>query len=372
MQAIKPLSEQRQGKVETILLTFLGVSLASLSLYLFDTNSFFSLTQFFGFDIDKTDLTACVISVIIGFILTLYWQRKQIQPADMEKYLYWLQAILRYFLAYIFLLYGFAKVFQQQFYSLPSTLDTPLSDISGIQLTWRFFGYSYAYTLFVASSQIIGSILLFFRRTTTLAVVILLPVVANIVFVNFTHSIPVKLYSSIYLVMLLYLLFVDFKRLKALFWDNLPFAKRELPVFTNRKQFLVAKSLFIMIFFATAIGENYYAHIVYTKITTPLQGIWDVQDYQVNDTSHTTDTDANVWKKVYFDTDKLAAIKTGKPRPERFLSTLDSEKHTIKLENLRTEELFAEGEYELLSENKLVIKILNETDTIRVTLNKVH
>jgi uncharacterized membrane protein YphA (DoxX/SURF4 family) len=372
MQAIESLPEQRQGKVETILLTFLSVSLASLSLYLFDTNSFFSLTQFFGFDIDKTDLIACVISVIIGFILTLYWQRKQIQPADMEKYLYWSQAILRYFLAYIFLLYGFAKVFQQQFYSLPSTLDTPLNDISGIQLTWRFFGYSYAYTLFVASSQIIGSILLFFRRTTTLAVVILLPVVANIVFVNFTHSIPVKLYSSIYLIMLLYLLFADFKRLKALFWDNLPFAKRELPVFTNRKRFLVAKYLFIIIFFATAIGENYYAHIVYTKITTPLQGIWDVQDYQVNDTPHTTDTDATVWKKVYFDTDKLAAIKTGKPRPERFLSTLDSEKHTIKLENLRTEELFVEGEYELLSENKLVIKILNETDTICVTLNKVH
>jgi uncharacterized membrane protein YphA (DoxX/SURF4 family) len=372
MQAIEPLPEQRQGKVETILLTFFGVSLASLSIYLFDTNSFFSLAQFFGFDIDKTDPIACVISVIIGFILTLYWQRKQTQSVDKEKYLYWSQAILRYFLAYIFLLYGFAKVFQQQFYSLPSTLDTPLGDISGIQLTWRFFGYSYAYTLFVASSQIIGSILLFFKRTTTLAVVILLPVVANIVFVNFTHSIPVKLYSSIYLIMLLYLLFADFKRLKAIFWDNLPVAKRELFVLTKRKRLLVAKYALMVIFFAMAIGENYYSYMVYTKVTTPLQGIWDVQDYQVNDTPHTAESDVTVWEKVYFDTDKLAAIKTSKPGPERFLSTFDSEKHTIKLENLRTEELFVEGEYELLSENMLVIKIATETDTIRVTLNKVR
>jgi uncharacterized membrane protein YphA (DoxX/SURF4 family) len=372
MQAIEPLPQQRQGKVETILLTFFGVSLACLSIYLFDTNSFFSLAQFFGFDIDKTDPIACVISVIIGFILTLYWQRKQTQPVDKEKYLYWSQAILRYFLAYIFLLYGFAKVFQQQFYSLPSTLDTPLGDISGIQLTWRFFGYSYAYTLFVASSQIMGSILLFFRRTTTLAVVILLPVVANIVFVNFTHSIPVKLYSSIYLIMLLYLLFADFKRLKAIFWDNLPVAQRELFVLTKRKRILVAKYALMVIFFAAAIGENYYSQMVYSKVTTPLQGIWDVQDYQVNDTPHTAESDMTVWKKVYFDTDKLAAIKTSKPRPERFLSTFDSEKHTIKLENLRTEELFVEGEYELLSENKLVIKIATETDTIRVTLNKVR
>jgi uncharacterized membrane protein YphA (DoxX/SURF4 family) len=372
MQVMEAPPARQQTKWETLLLTFFGVALASLSLYLFDTNSFFSLLQLFGFDVDRADLIACLVAVIIGLTLTTYWQRKPAQPADSEKYLYWSQTILRYFLGYIFLLYGFAKVFQQQFYSLPSTLDTPLGDISGIQLTWRFFGYSYAYTLFVAGSQIIGSILLFFRRTTTLAVILLLPVVANIVFVNFTHSIPVKLYSSIYLIMLLYLLAADFKRLKALFWDNLAFAGRGLPGGTKSRRLVVVKGLLIACFFALALGENYYAHIVYSKTTTPLLGIWEVQEYLVNDLPRSANEDPTVWKRVYFDSDKFVAIKTGKPKPQRFLSTLDAEKQTIKLENPMSEELFVEGEYERLSENQLLIKVASGSDGLRVTLNKVH
>jgi uncharacterized membrane protein YphA (DoxX/SURF4 family) len=372
MQEINPLPLQRQGKIETLLFTFFGVSLASFSIYLFDTNSFFSLTQFFGFDVETTDKMACVVSIIIGFMLTAYGQRKRRQVADAEKYLYWSQAILRYFLAYIFLLYGFAKVFRQQFYSLPSTLDTPLGDISGLQLTWRFFGYSYAYTLFIAASQIIGSVLLFFRRTTTLAVVILLPVVVNIVFVNFTHSIPVKFYSSTYLLMLLYLLFTDYQRLKALFWDHLPFAGQEPAVFTKKRPLLIAKFLLIFLFFAVAIGDNYQSHVAFSKVTTPLLGVWDVQNYEVNDVPRAANADAAVWTRIYFDADKLVAIKTSKPRPERFLSTLDDDKRTIKLENFGTDELFVEGEYELPSPDKLIIKVANETETIRVTLNKVR
>ncbi len=372
MQEIEILPTQRQSKKATILLTFFGAVLASLSIYLFETNSPFPFTRFLSLELETLDLFACVVSVVVGLILTTYWQRKQMPPADTEKYLYWLQVILRYFLAYIFLVYGFAKVFKLQFNSFPSTLDTPVGDLSGLQLTWRFFGYSYAYTVFVAASQIIGSMLLFFRRTTTLAVVILLPVVANIVFVNFTHSIPVKLYSGIYLVMLLYLLLADFKRLKALFWDNLPFAKRELPVFAQSKRLLVMKYLLIVIFFAIAIGDNYYSYVIYAKVTTPLQGAWEVQNYQLNGVTLAVAADATVWKKVYFDTDKLVAIKTSKPRPQRFLSTLDSAKQTIKLKNPQTEELFVEGEYELSSENQLIIKVSNESDTIRVTLNKVR
>jgi uncharacterized membrane protein YphA (DoxX/SURF4 family) len=371
MSVIEAPPARQQTRLETLLLTFWGVSLASLSIYLFDTNSFFSLIQLSGFDVDRTDLIACLAAVTIGLTLTIYCQRRQAQAAEMEKYLYWSQTILRYFLGHIFLLYGFAKVFQQQFYSLPSTLDTPLGDISGLQLTWRFFGYSYAYTLFVAASQILGSILLFSRRTT-LAALILLPVVANIVFVNFTHSIPVKLYSSIYLVMLLYLLAADFKRLKALFWDNLPFAGRQPSEFVKSRRLVIVKCLLIAVFFAIALGENYYGRVVYSKATTVLLGAWEVQEYRVNDLPQSPTEDATVWRKVYFDTDKLLAIKTGKPRPERFLSTLDAGKQTIKLENPITEELFVEGEYELLPENQLLIKVANGTDSLRVTLSKVR
>lgn len=367
-------------KLERILASFLGGALAALALYLFfvNTEELWSLLVALDYDQDKVDLIAIAGSAVVALLLTIFLESKKARPANSEKLHYWFQAIIRYFLAYVFLIYGFAKVFHNQFYSFSSTLDMPLGEITGLTLTWRFFGYSYAYTLFVASSQIIGSILLFYRRTTTLGAVLLLPVISNIVFVNFTHNIPVRLYSAIYLMMVLYLLFGDIKRLKALFWDNRTFGGRAFPIFSKRRLRLLVKYFVIIIFFTIAVSENYYYYVTAQRITTPLYGVWEVEDYQVNGVSRAADADPSVWKKVYFESDMFVSIKTGEPKPEVYISKLASQNQTIKLMNrnqYNTSEEGSfdfEGSYQLVSDHNLIIKVSNGADTIRVTLKRLR
>lgn len=357
-----------RGRIERMLTSFAGLAMAAIAIYLFDVNSPFSMLRLLGVeDIDPLDLTACAVAASMGLIATLCLEKKRPQVAASEKYNRWLQGIIRYFLAYIFLLYGFAKVFEQQFHSNLSSLDTTLSDASGLQITWRFFGYSYAYTLFVASSQIVGSILLFFRRTTTLGAMILLPVISNIVFVNFSHQIPVKLYSCIYLMMTLYLLLIDHRRLKALFWDNKPFEGRATERPQSRKLAFIKYALMLALI-SIAIGDNYNGYITYSKVTTPLYGAWDVQEYQIGDADG---LDSSRWKKVYFESDKLLSIKSDKPRAKVYFWMLDDESHSIRLEDPFTESVFLEGSYEMESDDKILIKATLGDDTVRVLLSRM-
>lgn len=352
---------------------FVTASLATLAVYVFLVALpfwVFSLDTYYEF-IDKIDPFAGVLVMMAGALIARRFEARQLSQTELEKYRYWMNAIIRYTLAYVFLLYGFAKIFGGQFYSLPVTLDTPLRDISGIQLTWRFFGYSYAYTLFVASSQIIGAVLLFFRRTTTLAALMTLPIISNIVFLNFTHNIPVRLYSCIYLILTLYVVLLDYRKLKAVFWDNRPFANRMQRPFVGSRRLQVVKSLIVAVLLIGAIADNYYSKLLVQKLKSPLHGVWEVKEYRVNDLPLEYDAQRSVWRKVYFEFADLAAIRTDEAKPRYVIPTIDTEQKTIRLADRNSEEVVVEGVYEQPSAEELILQVSNGRDSLRVTLHKL-
>jgi len=95
----------------------------------------------------------------------------------------------RYFLATIILMYAFGKIVGTQFFSQPSVYDRPVSSLSGFELTWYYYGYSYWYGVFLAGSQITAALLLFFRRTTRLGILLYLAIIGNIVVLDFAYDI---------------------------------------------------------------------------------------------------------------------------------------------------------------------------------------
>ncbi|MEW6130518.1 MAG: hypothetical protein AB1757_26020 [Acidobacteriota bacterium] len=360
-------------KFENRFTDFWGWSLAALSVYLFWVNSplalIFEDTRYALFE--SADLLALVLSLAVGVVMTIRAEAKRRRSENVGASRYYLQTAVRYLLVYIFLVYGFAKVFGQQFYSAASTLDTAVGELSGLQLTWRFFGYSYAYTLFVAAAQIISAMLLMFRRTTTLGAVILLPVITNIVIINFTHHIPVKLYSSFYLIMVNFLLFLDFRRLKALFWDNRTFAQPTIQLPPTSKWRRVIKTLIITAFFMATIGENYYANKSDASGIEPtMKGVWEVTEYRVNELP-VSDSQAAVWQRVYFDFAFRIAIKTENPKPKYYFSTFDIANRTIRLEEMQSKAVFVEGTYELSTADRMILNLTQGEDRIRVTLHKI-
>ena len=59
-----------------------------------------------------------------------------------------------------------------------------IASLSGYELTWYYYGYSYTYAFILGSVQIAGATLLLFRKTTFLGATLILPVIANILLID--------------------------------------------------------------------------------------------------------------------------------------------------------------------------------------------
>ncbi|HKR67180.1 MAG TPA: hypothetical protein VJZ00_25870 [Thermoanaerobaculia bacterium] len=310
---------------------------------------------------------ALALSILVALFFVVQWERRP--PADLDTWRYWLSVVMRYVLAYVYLDYGFAKIFKGQFTTSLSTLDMPLGEISGFALAWRFFGYSYAYAVFLAASEIVGGVLMFFRRTTLIASAILLPVAVNIVVVNFTHGIGVEAEAILLLLITLDLFLEDAARLKALFWDHAVIAARTFPAYWNGRAMRFARRGAIAFIVLFTLFENVLIYVEYERTTTPLFGAWDVQSYRVNGT---VKADAAMWRTLYVDTDRTLTIRTGAPHVVECESDakLQPGRHALALTDVNSNDPFFRGDYETRGQDQLVMHGTRGRDAIDVTLRR--
>ncbi|HUH25241.1 MAG TPA: hypothetical protein VLY87_01315, partial [Flavobacterium sp.] len=137
----------------------------------------------------------CAFLVLSFFVTSIFFLFKT--TINTEKIIVFVRTYARYFLAFILLSYGFSKFFEGQF-SYPSLerLDQKIGDSSPMGLLWTFMGYSKTYSIFGGLCQVSAGFLLFFRRTSAIGSFLALIVMANIVVLNFSYDVPVKLFST--------------------------------------------------------------------------------------------------------------------------------------------------------------------------------
>jgi hypothetical protein len=75
-------------------------------------------------------------------------------------------------------IYGFAKPIQ---FSDPSTITTPVNELTGMQLMWAFYGYSLPFQLMLGALEVGGSVLLLIPRTRVLGALLLTAMLSNII-----------------------------------------------------------------------------------------------------------------------------------------------------------------------------------------------
>ena len=131
--------------------------------------------------------------------------------------LYWLRLIVRYYIASAALSYGIIKLFllQMPFPTL-SQLATPLGDLLPMRFSWLFIGYSAPYQFFSGAMETTAGLLLLNRRTVTAGLFAATGAFLNVVMINLSYDVPVKLYASHLLFACLFLLALDAPRLVAL------------------------------------------------------------------------------------------------------------------------------------------------------------
>ena len=143
-------------------------------------------------------------------------------------------ATLRWSLALTFFIYGACKIYPGQFATGDFTFDSTTD--SAFKLAWYFFGYSDTYNYFLAIGELTAALLLVIPRTATLGNIIFLPITVNIMIINFCFDIPAKVVSVPITIMSIILLFMEYKKLKAIFLVNAATTNHSIRVQKEGKQ----------------------------------------------------------------------------------------------------------------------------------------
>lgn len=175
--------------------------------------------------------------ICIAFFISLIFIFIKKVRVNASGFYKWSLIYARYFVGLMLISYGVSKFLVGQFPG-PSlySMDVMYGEMSPMGLAWRFFGYSDTYKIFMGLSEITAGFLLLFRRTAILGALVSIAVCTNIVLVNFSFDVPVKLFSSH---LLFFSILVLLPSLKVIFEFFILHKNTSLgefkPLFQNRK-----------------------------------------------------------------------------------------------------------------------------------------
>ncbi len=258
---------------------------------------------------------ATFIQLVLAAIAGIAWTIADSKRSNYNRLLYWVTVSVRYYLAFYLLVYGYSKFNHGQF-PAPDLrrLSQPYGESSPMGLAWTFLGFSSAFGIFMGFFESLGGLLMFFRRTTLLGACIGTTVTANIVAINFCYDVPVKLFSLHLLLMCIFVIITEGKRMLDFFLFNRPIPPADLsPVFTTKKWLrtrIVLKSIVILFVLVAPLALLIYEEAAYGEDPkSPLYGVYAVQDFvRNNDTIPPLTTDTARWGKLLLEYDGYATV----------------------------------------------------------------
>jgi len=280
-----------------------------------------------------------LVFAVLAVVGTLIWSVVDRKRSGYPKLFFWLTVLIRYYLAITLIGYGFFKIIKTQFpFPMISQLLQPYGDSSPMRLLWTFMGYSPAYNFFTGFCEALGGFLLFFRSTRMLGALITVAVMSNIVMLNFTFDVPVKLFSSHLLLMSLFLLIPDAKRLVDFFVFNKPVSSEPITsVFVDRRWkigHMIIKGLVIswVMLYTSQQAWSGYNKWGNGMAKNPFYGVYDVKSHIIGqDTIAREVGSTQRWNKFLVDHSNWGTIEyMDEAKINKRVST-DTVNHTIML-----------------------------------------
>jgi len=321
--------------------------------------------------------------IIIASLGSIVWLIAARSRANHEKLAYWLKIYLRYYLAATMFSYGFVKVFPLQFGNITTyRLYERLGEMSPMGLLWTFMAYSKGYQLFGGLAEVLGGLLLLFRRTTTLGALICVGILMNIFAMNVFYDVPVKIYSFWLMLIGIYLLSDDAKRLWQFFVLNQasqPTA--EIKVFVEKKWFKIArivlKLLFIGVFCIVQFYDNWQASAPISAPKSTIYGPYKVEKFERNNVEATA-ADTLRLQEIFIDrrgASDMIYVTNEDGLRKRVNFDLDSTKHTIRMGDYVmpiTDTVRYTFSYQQPSAETLFLKGKLKNDSIKISMKKMN
>ena len=244
---------------------------------------------------------------IFSFIGTIVWSFAEGKRLQYDRLFFWLSVLVRYYVAVILIHYGFAKIIKTQFpFPFMDRLFQSYGESSPMGLLWTFMGYSTAYNFFTGTCEALAGFLLFFRRTKLLGALLSIAVMSNIVMLNFSYDVPVKLFSMHLLFMSFFLPIADWQRLLNFFIFNKTAPPILIePVFKEKEMRLayhVGKIAFIVFVLGSNVifGLRNQQQLTGGKGDSTFNGIYEVETHVINqDTIPPLLNDTKRWKRLF-------------------------------------------------------------------------
>jgi hypothetical protein len=156
--------------------------------------------------------TFCTLLVAVAGTAT--WSVLDRRRDQYERLDRWFRVLMRFALGSTMIGYGFAKAIPLQMPAPSLTrLLEPYGNFSPMGALWYSIGASFPYEIFVGCAEVLGGVLLFIPRTALLGALVCLADTVEIFTLNMTYDVPVKLFSFHLILMSVFLVAPDIRRL---------------------------------------------------------------------------------------------------------------------------------------------------------------
>lgn len=291
---------------------------------------------------------------------------------------YWLTVFIRFYVGLTLINYGFFKVFKTQF-SAPGLfrLIQPYGDSSPMGLAWTFLGFSHGYNLFMGIAELMG-ILLLFRRTLIAGAIIALMTSANVMAVNYFYDVPVKIVSTALVLMILFLLAKDIRRLCLFFFTGMSVSLPVIKPFSfpkpwMRKAGLAFKILLIGFVLVKGVQSGLTGVRSYGDYAPKpaLYGIYDVSTFIFKkDTLPPLLTDSMRWRQLVIEFPGFGRVRQMNDSVNSYAVKIDTIQQVIGLTHRRDTSARYMFQYQPAPDGRLLLTGTFRHDSLTMVLDK--
>lgn len=189
------------------------------------------------------------------------------------------RSIMRWFLVFELQEYGWIKLTKMQFYlPEPNTVYAEFGQLSKDIAWWSVMGTSPTYVIFMGIIELLAGILILIRKTRFVGLLLALGIFIQVVIVNFSFDISVKLFSLSLLFMTILLLTEYTQIWRAIFQlpvKQVPFDNAKVPQWRNWLRALLLALIVTETLYPSVISGNWYDD---AEPRPPYHGAYAVQN----------------------------------------------------------------------------------------------
>jgi hypothetical protein len=318
--------------------------------------------------------------LIVSVIATAVWSAVDRRESHGALHA-WFRLFVRFALAAALFEYGMTKVIPTQF-PAPSltTLVTPVGDLTLSALLWASIGASPAYEVFTGCMELLAGVLLLVPRTTLLGALLGLGALVQVLALNMTYDIGLKLITFHLVVLALVLIAPDVPRLADVFLRNRPAGVSTLPPpMRSRRGGRLALAAQLA-FGAYLLGMYAYINVSFWQVggggapRSALYGIWNVETLSVDGEvrpPQLNDYDRR-WRRVILDAPDTLVVQRTDDSFARYGVSIDTGGGTLALTKGGSRTWAAAFRFERTSPDKLILDGEMDGYRIRAQLRQVE